>query len=387
MRIAILSWESLHSIPVGGVAVHATELAAALERKGHEVHVFTRMAPGQRHYDCIYGVHYHRCPFHLNPSFVDEIQDFNRSLVHHVIDVENFIGPFDIVHAHDWLASNAMVWIKQGRGRKGVLTMHSTEYGRSGNHFYNGPSQRVRDHERHGTFCSDRVITVSNALKGEVTWMYELPDWKVRTIYNGVHARQYDGFIDPGAFRGHLGIGPMDPMVLFVGRLCIQKGPDLLVGSIPMLLHYYPGAKFVFVGDGEQRGPCEDLARRLRVSHATRFLGYRNGQYLIDLFKSADVVAVPSRNEPFGIVVLEAWSAGKPVVATQRGGPSEFVWHGVNGLKVFDHPESIAWGVGNIFKDFETARWMGRNGRVAAETAFTWDNIAEDTLGVYKSIN
>jgi len=75
------------------------------------------------------------------------------------------------------------------------------------------------------------------------------------------------------------------------------------------------------------------------------------------------------------------------VVATQRGGPSEFVWHGVNGLKVFDHPESIAWGVGNMFKDFETARWMGRNGRLAAETAFTWDNIADDTLGVYKSIN
>src|SRR5262245_42741095 len=195
MRIGILSWESLHSISVGGVAVHATELAAALERKGHEVHVFTRMAPGQRHYDCIYGVHYHRCPFQLNSSFVDEIQNFNRSLVHHVFEVENFVGPFDIVHAHDWLASNAMVWIKQGRGRKSVLTMHSTEYGRSGNHFYNGPSHRVRDHERHGSFCADRVITVSNALKGEVMWMYELPDWKVRTIYNGVHARQFDGFI------------------------------------------------------------------------------------------------------------------------------------------------------------------------------------------------
>jgi glycosyltransferase involved in cell wall biosynthesis len=131
----------------------------------------------------------------------------------------------------------------------------------------------------------------------------------------------------------------------------------------------------------------EELAQRFGVAHATRFLGYRNGKLLTDLFKACDVVAVPSRNEPFGIVVLEAWSAGKPVVATQNGGPGEFVWHGVNGLKIYEHPESVAWGVGNIFRDFEAARWMGGNGRLAAESAFTWDKIAGATLDVYQSIN
>ena len=60
MRTALLSWETLHSIPVGGVGVHVTELAAALERKGQEVHVFTRVGPGQSLYDWIDGVHYHR---------------------------------------------------------------------------------------------------------------------------------------------------------------------------------------------------------------------------------------------------------------------------------------------------------------------------------------
>ena len=58
MRIALLSWESLHSIAVGGVAAHVTELAAALQRAGNEVHVFTRMGSGQRHYEVIDGVHY-----------------------------------------------------------------------------------------------------------------------------------------------------------------------------------------------------------------------------------------------------------------------------------------------------------------------------------------
>lgn len=62
MKTALLSWESLHSIPVGGIATHVTELAAALERLGHEVHVFTRMGSGQSHYERVHGVHYHRVP-------------------------------------------------------------------------------------------------------------------------------------------------------------------------------------------------------------------------------------------------------------------------------------------------------------------------------------
>src|SRR6201982_1478542 len=104
MRIAMLSWESLHSICVGGVGVHVTGLAAALERKGHGFHVFTRMAEGQPHYAWIDGVHHHRCPFDLHPNFVDEVNNMCRSFVPHVFETENYIGNFDVIHAHDWLA-------------------------------------------------------------------------------------------------------------------------------------------------------------------------------------------------------------------------------------------------------------------------------------------
>jgi glycosyltransferase involved in cell wall biosynthesis len=150
-----------------------------------------------------------------------------------------------------------------------------------------------------------------------------------------------------------------------------------------MILRHHPRAKFVFAGDGEMRRAVEGRAHQLGVAHATRFLGFQTNGALADLYKSCDVVCVPSRNEPFGIVILEAWSAGKPVVSTKNGGPEEFVWHAVNGLKVCANPDSIAWGLGTVFADFEWARWMGRNGRVAAETAFTWDAIAEETLRAY----
>ncbi len=386
MRIAMFSWETLHSNSVGGIAAHVTELAAALQRRGHDIHVFTRPGYGSGGVWQIDNVWYHYCPHNLKPNLVDETQEMCRSFVWHFFQTEDYIGHFDVVHAHDWMAANAMAWIKQGRrDHHAVLTMHSTEYGRCGNNFWNGTSARIRDHERHGTYCADHVIAVSGALKGELMWMYNLPDWKCWMIYNGVPVHKFNGYLDPAGVKGRYGIGPLDPTVLFSGRMCLQKGPDLLVEAIPGLLRHYHNAKFVFVGDGHMRWDLEKRARQLGVAHATRFLGYRNGGELIDLYKACEAVCMPSRNEPFGISALEGWAAGKPVVASQNGGPNEFIWHNVTGLKVYANPESIGWGLGTLFTNFEWARWMGANGRRAAETAFTWDAIAERTEQCYRS--
>jgi glycosyltransferase involved in cell wall biosynthesis len=83
-------------------------------------------------------------------------------------------------------------------------------------------------------------------------------------------------------------------------------------------------------------------------------------------------------------VVLEAWSAGKPVVASQIGGPNEYVWHEVNGLKIYPNPDSVCWGLGTLFTNFEWARWMGQNGRVAVEKAFNWDVVGDQVISVYQ---
>jgi glycogen synthase len=229
------------------------------------------------------------------------------------------------------------------------------------------------------------MIAVSRALQREVEWMYEVPEGKISVIYNGVNVRNFDGWIEPAAIKRRYAIGPTDPTVLFVGRMAHQKGPDLLIEAAPSILRYYSRAKFVFAGEGELSKSVEARARQLGVAHATRFLGFQSNGALADLYRSCDVVCVPSRNEPFGIVILEAWSAGKPVVSTRNGGPEEFVWHNVNGLKVYADVNSIAWGLGTLFTDFDWARWMGRNGRIAAETAFTWDAVAEQTGRVYCS--
>jgi len=98
------------------------------------------------------------------------------------------------------------------------------------------------------------------------------------------------------------------------------------------------------------------------------------------------VVCVPSRNEPFGIVILEAWSAGKPVVATDRGGAGEIVRHGHNGLRISPEPGIIAAGMLTLFSDFDYARRIGENGRREIAARFTWALVAEQTVDAYEMV-
>ena len=387
MRIAFLSWESKHSIAVGGLAEHVTELAAALHRQGHETHVFTRIGDRQSGYERIDGVHYHRCPFESHPDFLVENQRMCDSFVWHLVETESYLGaPFDIVHGHDWLSVRAMNRIKNEHGRPAVMTVHSTEFGRCGNQLFEGMSRRIREIEWEGTYVADRVICVSGALLKEVQGLYRPPADKMHVIYNGIDVRRFDAKVNTRSARRRCAVGLDEPMVLFAGRMTRQKGPDLLVDALPGLLEHHPKAKFVFAGDGDLRDELERQAEALGVAPATRFIGHRNGHELVSLFKSADIVCVPSRNEPFGIVILEAWSARKPVVATRNGGPAEFVEHENTGITVSDNCDSISWGLGRVLADKTQGRRMGRNGRREAESRFSWDIIATATERVYQSV-
>ncbi|CDJ53637.1 glycan synthetase, putative [Eimeria brunetti] len=351
LKIALFAWESLHTHAVGGVAPHVTELAAGLSRQGHEVHVFVRA-----------------------------------------------MESVPLPHA------------SCAQGRTAILTMHSTEFGRCGNNNYGGVSKRIRDIEVSSPcfstlFCSvsravaeachmaDRVICVSGVLAEEVRAQYGVHPAKMTVIYNGINCNKFDGEVDPGAVKHTYGVGALDPMFLFVGRMVVQKGPDLLLEAVPFIHKFRWDAKFVFVGDGHMMESLKGRAAQLGVTHAVRFVGKMGGGALHALFKSCDAVVVPSRNEPFGIVVLEAWSASKPVVATNSGGPRDFVNPNITVSSYLSvcaviapqdpTPGSIAWGCCEILKNFEHARWMGSRGRVTAAFSFSWDSIAQQTREIY----
>lgn len=388
MKIAMLAWESMHSVAIGGIAPHVTEMSQALRARGHEVHIFTRMKEGQRRFELIDGVHYHRCAYPYNPDFLVDMANMADSFYRHLVEVEDGLGePFEVVHGHDWMVTPALTRVKNERSAAVVMTVHSTEYGRCGNElFWHGQSKRIRDLEWEGTFVADRVICVSESLRKETTWLYSVPPEKSVAIYNGVNAARFDIAVDAGAVRASCQVSSDDIFILFAGRLAWQKGPDLMLDAAPSVIAGFPKAKFVIAGEGDMRKDLEARVARDGIADSVRFIGYRSGKDLIGLFRSADLVCVPSRNEPFGIVILEAWSASKAVVATRTGGPAEFVTHQVTGWTVPCDAAAIGEGLRSVLGDPALAARMGLAGRKEAETRFSWDTIAAQTEAVYVSI-
>jgi glycosyltransferase involved in cell wall biosynthesis len=174
----------------------------------------------------------------------------------------------------------------------------------------------------------------------------------------------------------------MVPTVFAPGRMTLQKGMDMLVEAVPMVLASYPETKFVIAGTGPERDHVVRKAHEIGAAGSIIFLETLPRWQYIDLMRAVDIVAVPSRNEPFGIVALEAWSAGKPVVASLAGGPREFTWHGVNGFLVDTDPGGLAHGIGSLLADHDHCRALGANGRKAVEEEYNWDKVAEYTEGV-----
>ena len=383
MRVAVFSWESLHSINVGGLGVHVTELAAGLERRAHDIHVFTRRQEWQNHYDRIDGVHYHRVDHGISDNFVQCMDWMCQAMAHRFHEVTSLIGKFELVHAHDWLTGNVLKYVSDGFGTPGVLTMHSTEFGRDGNVFHDGFARWIRDAEAAACNHAKVIISVSSFLADELQRIYGVHHSKIHVVPNGVSYSAFDGHLEPGPVKARYGIAPLDPTILAVGRMSAQKGMDLLVESVPQVLGYFPSAKFVIAGEGPEKDAVVNRANELGVSHAVRFVGSLSRGEYSQLMRSVDVLALPSRNEPFGIVALEAWAAGKPVVATLAGGPREYIWHDVNGFLVDTNPGGLAHGIGSLLADHDHCRALGRNGRVAVEQKYNWNTVAGYTEGVY----
>jgi glycosyltransferase involved in cell wall biosynthesis len=276
-----------------------------------------------------------------------------------------------------------MKYVMDGFGTPGVLPMHSTEYGRDGNVFFEGFARWVRDAEAAGCHNAKVVIAVSHFLADELRRIYRVPNEKIHIVPNGVNYRAFDGFLNPAEVKARYGIGPLAPTVFCPGRMTLQKGMDILIEAVPMVLAAYPETRFIIAGDGPEKDAVVRRAYACGAAHAVVFLDPLPRWQFVDLIRAVDIVAVPSRNEPFGILVLEAWAAGKPVVATLAGGPREFIWHGVNGVLVNTDPSGMAHGIGSLLADHDNCRALGANGRRAVEDKFNWDNIAAYTEGVY----
>jgi glycogen(starch) synthase len=172
--------------------------------------------------------------------------------------------------------------------------------------------------------------------------------------------------------------------VLAVGRMVQVKGFDLLLDAFARL--DLPGTSLVLAGDGPERTALRAQANELGMRDRVVLPGRVDRAQVVEAMRGAAVVAVPSRSESFGIVVLEAWRASAPVVATTRGGPPEFVVDGASGLLV--DPEdtaALAAALGRLLRDDALARRLGAAGRRAV-VGVTWSHVVDRYLELYARV-
>ncbi|KXA89035.1 hypothetical protein AKJ37_02605 [candidate division MSBL1 archaeon SCGC-AAA259I09] len=380
LKIGMLSWESMHSIQVGGLSKAVTGMAEGLAENGQDVHVFTRGYTEQLDREEIGGVDYHRCKFDHGNGVLDHSRKMCRAMEEAVRVEEERYGEFDIIHGHDWMVVDAL---KGFDDRYKVMSFHSTESGRNGGRTLSGrTSEKISEKEWLGGYVSDRVVTVSDVMKKELQKLYQIPPGKISVVPNGTDTQSVDRGVDPGTVKERYGIHPLAPLLMFLGRMEYQKGPDIMVDSIPHILEHRDDSRIVMAGAGGMRNQVEERAGQLGVSQSTDLLGYVREEEKLDLLKASDIVCMPSRNEPFGLVLFEAWASKTAVVASNVGGLSENIDNLENGIKTFPNPVSFAGGINHIIDNPDQIQELGEKGQKKLKK-FSWGRIGEKLLKVY----
>ena len=381
LRIGMFSWESLYSVKVGGVSPHVSYLSESLARQGHEVHIITRTG-NNSNYDFINGVHYQRCPTPENGNLLHQMDDMCGAMIDRFYAVEDLFGKFDVLHIHDWHPVMVMNSIKKNRDIPWIMSFHSTEYGRNGNNFTNSNLFRQISHQEWlGGYEASQIITVSDQMRNELNHVYQIPDDKINVVPNGVNAIKKK--VDIEEVKNRYDVKLADPLILFLGRMAYQKGPDLLVNAIGNVLKKNGNSKFVFAGDGDMRSMCQNMALNYGIKDSCRFLGYVNDDERVDLMNACDIYCVPSRNEPFGITVLEAWTATKPVLATEA---ISMIDNFVDGIRVPTNSDAISYYMNVLLEDPRSWPRMGKAGENKAKTKYNWDKIGDQTIEIYNRI-
>ncbi|MEM3126711.1 MAG: glycosyltransferase family 4 protein [Candidatus Woesearchaeota archaeon] len=277
---------------------------------------------------------------------------------------------FDVIHAHDWLTYGAGIHAKKVSGKPLVVHVHATEYDRTGG---NGVNQFVYDREKAGMTYADKVITVSNYTKQMVIKHYGIPAEKIEVVHNAVEFPDYKVKDDK----------TMEKVVLFLGRITLQKGPDYFVYAAHRALQIDPSIKFVVAGSGDMERFMIEKAVELGIADKMMFTGFLRGKHLDRMYKMADLYVMPSVSEPFGITPLEAARNGTPVIISKQSGVSEIF---KNAMKV------DFWDIDDMAnKIVATLRYNALHQEIKENAAkevskISWDIPAQKCFNIYKSV-
>ena len=276
---------------------------------------------------------------------------------------------FDIIHAHDWLTYAGGLAVARLSGKPLVVHVHSTEFDRSGEHV----NQPVYDIERRGMHGAMRVIAVSQLTKNIIVNRYGIHPDKVDVVYNGVEFQKTE--------QPLVEIHKQDKIVLYFGRITMQKGPEYFIAAAKRVLEVMDNVKFVVAGSGDLAARMIEMAAENGIGHKVLFTGFLRGKDIERVFSMADMFVMPSVSEPFGIAPLEAMSYDVPVLISKSSGVSEVLTHA---LKVdFWDVDDMADKIIAVLKYPPLSKTLKEGGRFEVRQ-LTWDGAARRCIQVYE---
>ena len=375
MRVAMIGWE-YPPFKAGGLATHCFGITHSLANKGVKVDFYMPKTKHKSSSDnpnlkIIEVGESEIFPYdrpedkELAGAFYDAVYRYNDIVVAKVQYNIKKYGSYDAIHCHDWLTMKAGITLKEKTGIPLVITIHSTEYDRSG---WLYPNQWFIDIEKQGMEKADKVIAVSEFTKRVIVEKYGIDPNKIEVVHNAVF---------PIAESKKQGI------VLFLGRLTIQKGAEFFLRAAKKVRETEPDTRFVIAGSGDMLPRLIDEAINLGLSNRVIFTGRLTEEEVRHIYSISSVYVMPSVSEPFGITALEAISAGTPTIVSKTAGVAEAF---KNCLKVdFWDTDEMANKIVSLLRYDPLSRTISQEGKREIKL-FTWERVAERTKDVYDKV-
>ena len=336
------------------------------------------------------------CPKALQSVFgaVQRCTDFNTTNIN-----------ADVVHCHTWYTHLGGILAKLNYGIPLVITVHSLEPLRPWKREQLGGGYDFSCWvEKTAIELADAVIAVSAETKADVLRLFNVPEERVRIVYNGIDLDEYKQ-VDTTAALEKYGIDPKIPFVLFVGRITRQKGIIHLVNAIQYM---NPGFQVVLCAGAPD---TPEIAAEMKAAVETASQGHSSKVIWIEamvdkatvyeLYSKAAIFCCPSIYEPFGIINLEAMACETAVVASAVGGIKEVVVHGETGYLVpltqmsqslFEATDpdqfsrDLAARINELMADPAKRKAFGKAGRQRALEKFSWSAIAKQIKELYEEL-
>lgn len=280
---------------------------------------------------------------------------------------------FDVIHAHDWTTIPAAILLKKITGKPFILHVHITELDKTGG---NGGHYKVFEIENEGFRNADKIISISNYIKNRLIHNYYVDEKKIEVIHNGGISDLVPSLEKYNAFSKN------DKIVLFAGRMTLQKGPEYFIRAAKKVIEYEPDTKFIVAGSGDMLSQMIELSANLGIGKNILFHGFYNRADAEKLFAIADVFVMPSVSEPFGIVPLEAIAKGTPTIISKQSGISEVL---ENTFKVdFWDTDEIAHKIITLLRYPHLHQHMRELAHREFQR-FNWDTPTEKIVNVYEN--